>query len=348
MKAPLAVSSPLRRALSRFAVPVLFTALLVLTALPVGAQQPPKGSEPKSERATRSEKERRPGARPSRPAGARQKNAPTAAERKRRLEQAKKRRTAQADRWSRLSPQKRKRLEAVYDQLKKLPPEKRELLLERLRKLDSNTRRERIRTAKKRLESDEAWLDRQSRQTRRELLESLPTKTRERLQKLPPKERQKHLQKLVAARRAKLIETLPPDVAAEIRRLPPGKQTQRLKQYRTTQIFRRTFQDRREAERLRKLPRKELRKLLSVKDTEESPAPKPDYLSARTWKRWKALKRFERERILRLIRTGGDLRSGRATQERPRSGRGRAAAPPRQPAAKAKGTGSRPNADRKR
>ncbi len=251
-----------------------------------------------------------------------------------------KRRTAQRDRWSSLSAQKRKQLEAIYRQLRELPPDKRKLLLDRLRDLDSNTRRERIRSAKKRLENDASWFERQSRQTRRAVLESLPQNVRDRLQRLPAKERQKHLQQLVANRRAKLIERLPPGVAAEVRALPPGKQTQRIKQSRTSQVFRRTFQDREEINRLRKLPQKELRRLLAVKGAGDSAAPKPDYLSTRTWERWKALKRYERDRILRLVRTGGDLRSGRPSQGRPsqeraRPERGRTRAKPDQTGPKA-------------
>ena len=147
---------------------------------------------------------------------------------------------------------------------------------------------------------------------------------RERIRALPPRERQKHLQRYVADRRAKLLEKLPRDEADEIRRLPPGKQAQRLKQYRTRQLFRRTFQDRGEINRLRKLPRKELRKLLAVKGAGDSAALKPDYLSGPTWRRWKALKPYERVRLLQMVRTGGDLRSGRPSQGRERQQRGRA------------------------
>ena len=148
------------------------------------------------------------------------------------------------------------------------------------------------------------------------MLNSLPKKVRERLQRLPAEERQKQLQQYVATRRAKLIEKLPPDLAAEVRRLPPRKQAQRLKQYRTSQTFRRTFQDRDEINRLRKLPQRELRQLLAMKGAGDSAASKPDYLSSRTWKRWLALKRYERERILRLVRTGGDLSAQRAPSRR--------------------------------
>lgn len=246
-----------------------------------------------------------------------------------------KRRTAQRDRWSSLSAQKRKQLEAIYRQLRELPPDKRKLLLDRLRNLDSNTRRERIRAAKERVENDATWFDRQSRQTRRAVLESLPKKVRDRLKRLPAKERQRHIQQLVADRRAKLLERLPPDVAAEVRALPPGKQTQRLKQYRTNQVFRRTFQDREEINQLRILPQKELRRLLAVNGAGDSAASKPDYLSTRTWKRWKALKRYERDRIVRLVRTGGDLRSGRPSQGRARPERGRTRARPDQTGPKA-------------
>ena len=296
----------------QFAVMLLSFGVALATTVTSQAQQPrQKNSTQKAQTSTgkknaaqkakkgtnaaRKEGDRRPGGRKT----ATSRKSSSAAERKRR--------TAQRDRWSSLSAQKRKQLEAIYRQLRELPPDKRKLLLDRLRDLDSNTRRERIRSAKKRLENDASWFERQSRQTRRAVLESLPKNVRDRLQRLPAKERQKHIQQLVANRRAKLIERLPPGVAAEVRALPPGKQTQRLKQYRTSQVFRRTFQDREEINRLRKLPQKELRRLLAV-GAGDSAASKPDYLSTRTWERWKALKRYERDRILRLVRTGGDLR----------------------------------------
>ena len=142
-------------------------------------------------------------------------------------------RKAQRERWNKLPADRRKEMQRIYSRLNELPPDKRTRLLERLRNLDADARREKIRRAKKQLESDDNPIERQSRRTRRRMFERLPRQVRERLRTLPPRERQKHVQQHFAKRRAALIGKLPPRMANEVRKLPPEKQAQRLRQYRT-------------------------------------------------------------------------------------------------------------------
>lgn len=322
---PLAARGEARRALGTALAFLLAAVVLFPAPGPAFAEEPPPKTDgnPKTgaEQGGRGDARRR----------GRGQESPPDAERKRRRAQRRERLSAseQRERWARLSPEKRRQLRAIYGQLKQLPAEKRELLLERLRRLDSETRRQKLRAARERVEKRrdvgrEDWLDRQFRQTRRRLLEDLPKNVLRRLERLPREERRKHLQRYVAARREKLIARLPPDLAEEVRRLPPGRQAARLKEYRTRQQLRRTFRDEEELRRLQELPPRDLRRLLAS-GVERGTAPrKPDYLSERTWRRWQALKRYERSRLLRWIRSRGadprSLRKGPERRERGQAG----------------------------
>ena len=204
------------------------------------------------------------------------------------------------ERWKSLPPERQKEIQKLFELLRELPPAERKMLLERLRAMSPGERRQALERARGHLDP----LEGSTRELRRDLirrhLEGLPAEEKERLRRLSPEERREFLEKRFSERREKILSRLPPELREKAAKMPPQQQVEFLRRLRGEQLFKETFKDSREIDRLRSLPPGRLREVLRV-PADGSPQPKPRFFSDEAWKRWLELKPFERLRVLRFL-----------------------------------------------
>lgn len=206
-------------------------------------------------------------------------------------------------RWAQLSPERRRELRRLYEQLlERLSAEERRLLIEKLSDLDPKTRQKVLAEARKRVLEDP--LEREAARLRKKILEeklkALPAAERDLLGKMAPAERVRYLAQGAAARRRMLLDRLPPGERTRVAALPPGEQVRELWRLLAEETLRKTFEDPREVEALRRLPAAKLAEL--CRSPKDGPPPKrPAQISETSWELWLALKPYERTRCVRLF-----------------------------------------------
>lgn len=207
------------------------------------------------------------------------------------------------ERWKKLDSKKKREIQRLFQELRRLEPEQRNQLLERLRSLPSEKRRQAIRRARQRLPGspEERHAHRLRRQMHRRVLNELSPTERDEMRRLPPVERRKYLQKRFRDRRDRLITRLPADVREKVHSLPPREQARLIRQHWALEAASRTFQDPRELERLRAMPRRRVVRALLRQPRNGAAVTRPDFLSEATWKRWRKLQPYEKQRVLRHL-----------------------------------------------
>ncbi len=208
-------------------------------------------------------------------------------------------------RWGSLPPERRREIQRLYEELtRRLSAEERKLLIEKLAALDAETRKKLLAAARARLNEDP--LARASSEARREILRArlnaLPPKERDLLRGMAPEERLRYLAQGARGRRKILLARLAPEERARLAALPPKEQTQELWKLLGRETLRATFQDPREIEALRRLPPARLAELCRTPDL--ASAVRPRGIGDEAWKRWLALKPYERARCVKLILEG--------------------------------------------
>jgi len=209
---------------------------------------------------------------------------------------------ANRKRWQALPPERRQRLEAIQRRLQDLPEEERQQLLDRLRRLDTGSRREALRRARERAGAADldADLERERRIAARRELHRLPAPLRERLERLPPAERRQAVAALLAERSRQVLGELPPRVRERVEHLPSSERLPALLRLRAERLARRVFLDAEELARLRQLPHRRVLRALRA-GPREAPRARPPFLTEATWSRWLAVPEHERLAVLGAI-----------------------------------------------
>ena len=219
-----------------------------------------------------------------------------------------------SDRWQRLDPAKRSEIEKIYQQLRSLPAEKQKQLLDKLHRMQPEERRRAVRDARHQLTlaPHERELQKKHKDILRQSWNRLPPEEQKRLREMKPEAREKRLHARFMAERARIVARLPDDLRQRVLTMTAPQQTDFLRRHKAKITSERIFKTE-EIARLRSLDHKQLRRLFHPSH-KNAPAPsqKPDFLSDSSWKKWIALRPYERPRVVGFI-LGKDRR-------RPQSG----------------------------
>ena len=208
-----------------------------------------------------------------------------------------------SDRWKQLDPAKRREIERIYQQLRTLPADKKKQLLDKLRKMKPEDQRTAVRDAKNRLAM--APHEREMRRKHMEILRrswnDLAPTEQKRLREMTPEAREKHLHARFMAQRKRIVDNLPTELRTRVLAMPPARQADFLRKHKAKVTAERLF-DAREIAKLRSLDHKELRRMFHPPHTDSAtPLRKPGFLSSTSWKKWNALKPYERPRVLGFV-----------------------------------------------
>jgi hypothetical protein len=238
------------------------------------------------------------------------------------------------------SAEERRELRKLFQLLKRRPQASRQRVLERLGDLAPEERLAAISRAKDAILRENAeWgrfeneLQRAERECRKRLV---PPELQKRLAGVKDQEERRRIVREFSSGKEELDETrrrllrdLPADVRERVERLSPGEQARFLRRHRGVQLLRAVFpaEDARR-DFLRRTPQ-DLRVLLEQERTSGAEASRPAFMPPDAWERWRALKPYERLRVLRAvtrIRQGQDDENG-AGQEAQKD-RGSKGSPP--------------------
>lgn len=235
-----------------------------------------------------------------------------------------------SERWQRLDPAKRSEIEKIYQQLRSLPAEKQKQLLDKLHRMQPEERRRAVRDARHKLTlaPHERELQKKHKDILRQSWNRLPPEEQKRLREMKPEAREKHLHARFMAERTRIVARLPEDLRQRVLTMTSSQQADFLRKHKAKITSERIFKTE-EIARLRSLDHKQLRRLFhpSHKKT-PAHAQKPDFLSDSSWKKWIALRPYERPRVVGFLR-GKDRRrpqngsNGRRPPPGGEGGRGR-------------------------
>ncbi|MAM46780.1 MAG: hypothetical protein CMJ91_08960 [Planctomycetes bacterium] len=229
-------------------------------------------------------------------------------------------------RWNKIEPARRREIEKIYEQIRALPADKQKLLLDKLRRMKPEDRRTAIRVAKTRLSMapHEHELRKKHMEILRRSWNRLPPEEQKRLREMTPEGREKYLHKRFMAQRDRTVSTLPETLRKQVLVMTPPEQADFLRKHKAKVTSERLFNPQ-EITKLRSLDHKELRRLFHSQRKDSPTLPeKPDFLSAASWKKWNALKPYERPRVVGFI-LGKDRRRpppGPGGRKPPPGGRG--------------------------
>ena len=227
-----------------------------------------------------------------------------------------------SDRWQRLDPAKRSELEKIYQQLRSLPAEKQKQLLDKLHRMQPEERRTAVRDARHKLTMPphERELQKKHKELLRQSWNRLPPEEQKRLMEMKPEAREKRLHARFMAERTRIVARLPEDLRQRVLTMPAPQQADFLRKHKAKVTSERIFKTE-EIARLRLLDHKQLRRLFHPPHKDAPPpTQKPDFLSDSSWKKWGALRPYERPRVVGFI-LGKDRR-------RPATGPGGRKPPP--------------------
>ena len=235
-----------------------------------------------------------------------------------------------SDRWQRLDPAKRNEIEKIYQQLRSLPAEKQKQLLDKLHRMQPEERRAAVRDARHKLTlaPHERELQKKHKDILRQSWNRLPPEEQKRLREMKPEAREKRLHARFMAERARIVARLPEDLRQRVLTMAAPQQADFLRRHKARVTSERIFKTE-EIARLRSLDHKQLRRLFHPSHKNApAPAQKPDFLSDSSWKKWIALRPYERPRVVGFI-LGKDRRrpqngsNGRRPPPGGEGGRGR-------------------------
>ena len=206
-------------------------------------------------------------------------------------------------RWNKIEPARRREIEKIYEQIRALPADKQKLLLDKLRKMKPEDRRTAGRDAKTRrsMAPHEHELRKKHMEILRRSWNRLPPEEQKRLREMTPEGREKYLHKRFRAQRDRTISTLPEALRKQVIGMTPPEQADFLRKHKARVTSERLFNSQ-EITKLRSLDHKERRRRFHPQ-RKDAPAPpeKPDFLSAASWKKWNALKPYERPRVVGFV-----------------------------------------------
>lgn len=235
-----------------------------------------------------------------------------------------------SERWQRLDPAKRSEIERIYQQLRSLPAEKQKKLLDKLHRMQPEERRRAVRDARHKLTlaPHERELQKKHKDILRQSWNRLPPEEQKRLREMKPEAREKRLHARFMAERARIVARLPEDLRQRVLTMAAPQQADFLRKHKAKVTSDRIFKTE-EIARLRSLDHKQLRRLFhpSHKNSPD-PAQKPDFLSDSSWKKWNALRPYERPRVVGFLlgkdrRRPQDGSNGRRPPPGGEGGRGR-------------------------
>ena len=235
-----------------------------------------------------------------------------------------------SERWQRLDPAKRSEIERIYQQLRSLPAEKQKKLLDKLRRMQPEERRRAVRDARHKLTlaPHERELQKKHKDILRQSWNRLPPEEQKRLREMKPEAREKRLQARFMAERARIVARLPEDLRQRVLTMAAPQQADFLRKHKAKITSDRIFKTE-EIARLRSLEHKQLRRLFHPSHKNApAPAQKPDFLSDSSWKKWIALRPYERPRVVGFLlgkdrRRPQDGSNGRRPPPGGEGGRGR-------------------------
>ena len=208
-----------------------------------------------------------------------------------------------SERWQRLDPAKRGEIEKIYQQLRSLPAEKQKQLLDKLHRMQPEERRTAVRDARHKLTMPphERELQKKHKELLRQSWNRLPPEEQKRLMEMKPEAREKRLHARFMAERTRIVARLPEDLRQRVLTMAAPQQADFLRKHKARVTSERIFKTE-EIARLRLLDHKQLRRLFHPPHKDAPPpAQKPDFLSDSSWKKWGALRPYERPRVVGFI-----------------------------------------------
>ena len=208
-----------------------------------------------------------------------------------------------SDRWQRLDPAKRSEIEKIYQQLRSLPAEKQKQLLDKLHRMQPEERRRAVRDARHQLTlaPHERELQKKHKDILRQSWNRLPPEEQKRLREMKPEAREKRLHARFMPERARIVARLPDDLRQRVLTMAAPQQADFLRKHKARVTSERIFKTE-EIARLRSLDHRQLRRLFHPSHKNApAPAQKPDFLSDSSWKKWIALRPYERPRVVGFI-----------------------------------------------
>ncbi|MEC7774640.1 MAG: DUF3106 domain-containing protein [Planctomycetota bacterium] len=208
-----------------------------------------------------------------------------------------------SERWQRLDPAKRSEIERIYQQLRSLPAEKQKKLLDKLHRMQPEERRRAVRDARHKLTlaPHERELQKKHKDILRQSWNRLPPEEQKRLREMKPEAREKRLHARFMAERARIVARLPEDLRQRVLTMAAPQQADFLRKHKAKITSERIFKTE-EIARLRSLDHKQLRRLFHPSHKNApGPAQKPDFLSDSSWKKWNALRPYERPRVVGFL-----------------------------------------------
>ncbi len=208
-----------------------------------------------------------------------------------------------SDRWKKLDPAKRREIEKIYQQLRSLPADKQKQLLDKLRRMKPEDRRSAVRDARTRraMPPHEQEMRKKHLEILRRTWKELPPAEQKRLMEMTPEAREKHLHNRFVGQRKRTVATLPAELRTRVREMPPAQQADFLRKHKAKVTAEKIF-DADEITKLRSIDHKALRRMFHHPRNDSGPQPrKPEFLSSSSWKKWNALKPYERPRVVGFV-----------------------------------------------
>ena len=208
-----------------------------------------------------------------------------------------------SDRWKQLDPAKRREIEKIHQQLRSLPADKQKQLLDKLRRMKPEDRRSAVRDARTRLAMPphEQEMRKKHLEILRRTWKELPPAEQKRLLEMTPEAREKHLHARFMGQRKRIVATLPAELRTRVREMPPAQQADFLRKHKAKITAEKIF-DAGEITKLRSIDHKALRRMFHPPRNDSGPQPrKPEFLSSSSWKKWNALKPYERPRVVGFV-----------------------------------------------
>ncbi len=208
-----------------------------------------------------------------------------------------------SDRWKKLDPTKQREIEKIYQQLRSLPADKQKQLLDKLRRMKPEDRRSAVRDAKTRLAMPphEQEMRKKHLEILRRTWKELPPAEQKRLMEMTPEAREKHLHARFMGQRKRIVATLPAELRTRVREMPPAQQADFLRKHKAKVTAEKIF-DAGEITKLRSIDHKALRRMFHPPRNDSGSQPrKPEFLSSSSWKKWNALKPYERPRVVGFV-----------------------------------------------
>ena len=236
-----------------------------------------------------------------------------------------------------LSEKEKVKLRQLYRLLKQRSTGRWPRLLERLRRLPSDKRLQAIKRARQQIlnrgpsrrkyrrewREFEVALRRVEGDHRKKMVGKVPADLENKLKDVDNMEERARIlrqHRRLRETRTDLIKELPKDLRDHVRSLPPRQQAQFLRNDRGYRLFKEVFSSERERKTILRGKPRQLRRILHQENLAPDQIRRPPFIEASSWQQWRALKPYQRLRILRTVlgihRNGGARFEPAATGKR--------------------------------